>query len=244
MYSFNAEKTKENIIKWLHTLKDISGLQKVVIGVSGGKDSTVCAALCAEAFGKENVLGIIMPNGEQKDINDAIKVCSCIGIDYKIVNIKPMYDTFIKSMKTASEISKDALINLQPRIRMSVLYSIGQSNHMRVCGTGNLSERTLGYFTKWGDGACDFNPIGNFTVQEVIAIGKTFKEIPVELIEKTPSDGLTGMSDEEKLGIKYIDVHNYLRGTANVPFEVMDKIEEKTIMAEHKVKPIPIYPNF
>ena len=245
-YSFNAIKERQNIIKWLKDIVPIMKSDKVIIGISGGKDSTVCAALCVEAFGKDNVYGILMPNGEQADIEDAKKVCEILDIKYNIINISYIYKTFMNYIEFSTDISlsKESLINLQPRIRMTILYTLAQTLGMRVCGTGNLSEKTVGYFTKWGDGAYDFNPIGNLTSKEVVEIGLTYDNIPKELILKTPTDGLSGMTDEEKLGISYDSIHNYLRDYKNFNnVDEKNKIKNKEIGATHKNRPPIIYPD-
>ncbi len=241
-YEFDAVKVRDEIIKWIKNLKESTGLSKVVLGISGGKDSTVVAALCARALGKENVYGILMPNGEQIDIADSHKVCEVLGINSSVINIKPVYDAHLAVLEsTGDEISVDAKINIAPRIRMMTLYAWGQSHHCRVCGTGNLSERTLGYFTKYGDGGVDFNPIANLTSVEVVAIGDTLEELPYDLVHKTPTDGLSGKSDEERLGLKYEDVHKYIRKIKLDSQEIVDKIKRFEQSALHKITPIPVF---
>ena len=237
-YFFDAVKERANIVSWLRDLREKTNIKGVVIGISGGKDSTIAAALCAEAFGAENVHGLLMPNGIQPDISDSVKVCECLNIPYETININPMYMEFLRNIEN---ISDEARINIAPRIRMTTLYTYGQSHGYRVCGTGNLCERVLGYFTKWGDGGSDFNPLGNLTVPEVFAIGDTYSEIPHELIHKTPADGLSGFSDEERMGIKYEDVHHYVRDTKKLPMEVEEKIKKKILYSEHKRTEIPLY---
>lgn len=247
-YKFEAQKVREDIVGWIRGLKEHSGLNGVVIGISGGKDSTIAAALCAEALGPENVLGVLMPNGVQKDILDSKRVVETLGIKSVTVNIGSAFNELsafinigLSSDKT--RITAAASVNIAPRLRMTTLYTIAQSmgGGYRVCGTGNLSERTLGYFTKWGDGASDFNPLGNLTSIEVVAIGDTYKNIPHELVHKTPDDGLSGISDEEKLGVKYIDVHNYIR--TNCDNEAIEKkIRDYEWKSRHKqISGIPIY---
>jgi NAD+ synthase len=241
-YNFDAIKVRDEIIDWLKSLKESTGLQKVVLGISGGKDSTIVAALCCRAFGSENVYGLLMPNGHQTDIQDSYNVCNLLGIQHYVKNIKPVYDAEIALLEDdGTVVSKEAKINIAPRIRMTTLYAWGQTNHCRVCGTSNLSEITLGYFTKYGDGGTDFNPIGALTSLEVIAIGDTLDELPYNLIHKTPSDGLCGMSDEERLGLKYVDVHNYIRKTGEVDEEIRKKIEQLEKYGMHKRKPIPVF---
>ncbi|WP_352406485.1 NAD(+) synthase [Acetoanaerobium noterae] len=241
-YEFDAVKVRDEIIKWLRDFKESTGLTKVVLGISGGKDSTVVAALCARAYGRENVYGILMPNGDQIDIADSHKVCEALGINSRVINIKPVYEAELAVLEsTGDEISVDAKINIAPRIRMMTLYAWGQSHHCRVCGTGNLSELTLGYFTKYGDGGVDFNPIANLTSVEVVAIGDTLEELPYDLVHKTPTDGLSGKSDEERLGLKYDDVHKYIRKLELDNQETVEKIKKLEKAALHKRTPIPTF---
>lgn len=237
-YTFDAMKVRQNIVAWLRDMKEKTGLRGVVIGISGGKDSTVAAALCAEAFGKENVHGLLMPNGEQSDIADSYRVCDAIGINYEVINIKPAYDALVGLL---GDVTDEARVNIPPRVRMTTLYAYGQTHGLRVCGTGNLCERYVGYFTKWGDGACDFNPLGELTVKEVVAIGDTYDNIPSDLIHKIPTDGLWGQSDEERLGVTYEDIHNFIRLAAEVDPETKEKIRQKNKYALHKLDPIPIF---
>ena len=247
-YKFEAQKVREDIVGWIRNIQKQSGLRGVVIGISGGKDSTIAAALCAEAIGAENVIGVMMPNGEQKDLNDARKVVETLGIKAMTINIGYAYREVLSWTNVAlspnhSGVTPEAAINIAPRIRMTTLYAIAQSmgGGYRVCGTGNLSERTLGYFTKWGDGAYDFNPLANLTSLEVVAIGDTYNHIPYELVHKIPDDGLSGMSDEEKLGVTYKYVHDYLR-TACTNKEAEEKIRRMEFAGRHKaITGIPMY---
>ena len=239
MYQFNAAKVRKNIVEWLRTLWHDERMSHVVIGISGGKDSTVAAALCIEAFGPENVTGILMPNGKQKDIKDSYRVCQALNLPYEVIDVSPACEAILQTVKAVSE---EAAVNVPPRIRMTTLYAYAQTHHARVCGTGNLSERTLGYFTKWGDGASDFNPLGNLTSLEVVAIGDTYKQIPTDLIHKTPHDGLGELSDEEKLGISYADVHAYLRDGCKKPAaDVLQNIMRRECASEHKRENIPMF---
>lgn len=209
--TFNPKDALRAINEWLEDYLADSKTEKVVIGISGGKDSTVVAKILVDKLGKEKVFGLLMPNGSQKDIADSYKVVELLGIKHKTINIEKMYNAFLDVLSTEDGlVSYEAKINIPPRIRMTTLYTFGQTHHCRVAGTGNLSEITLGYFTKFGDGAHDFNIIANFTSLEVMRIGEELG-LPLELVYKTPDDGLSGMSDEEKLGVTYIDVHNYLR---------------------------------
>lgn len=232
---FDAKSAVNAIKNWLDNYANFSGMKKAVIGISGGKDSTVVAKLLVDVLGKDNVVGLLMPNGKQKDISDSFKVVELLGIKSEVINIKVVYDDIVTMLGyTENYVSEEAKINIAPRIRMIALYTYGQTNGCRVAGTGNLSERTLGYFTKHGDGACDFNLIAGFTSLEVMRIGEELG-LPLDLVYKTPDDGLSGMSDEEKLGITYIDMHNFLRkDSAGVSTEQTEKIIRMMMYSQHK----------
>lgn len=197
--------------------KDTNG-KVAVIGISGGKDSSVAAGLCVKALGKENVLGVLMPNGTQNDINDSYKLCEFLDIEHITVNISDAYNSIKNIVKYQAnhtikynDISEQADINLQPRLRMSSLYAVSQSiEGGRVINTTNASEAYVGYGTLWGDTVGDFAPLADLLVWEVILVGKDLG-LPEELIYKTPSDGLSGKSDEEKLGVTYDDITNYIK---------------------------------
>ena len=207
--NFNPAKECENIIKWIgEYFKNQPSAKGAIIGISGGKDSLIAAKLLVEALGKERVFGVLIPNGVQKDIGDSLKVVDILGINHKIVNIEKAYNGLLESI-VENNLSIDAKINIPPRLRMTTLYAIAMSMHYRVCGTGNKSEGFVGYTTKWGDNAFDFNPIGDLTTEEVIAVGDSLG-LPYELVHKTPSDGLSGQSDEEKLGFTYKQINDYI----------------------------------
>lgn len=217
------EKKYKEIISFLKEYQEHTHVKGYVLGISGGKDSTVVAKLLVDSIGKENVLGILMPNGKQKDISDSIKVCKFLGIDFQEVNIQDSYNAIIRQIETipnpitsvfhaATEvnihtynITYKALTNVAPRIRMTTLYAIAQSLGYRVAGTGNKSEAFVGWFTKWGDGVCDIDPIAHLTCTEVIELGD-YLGLPYDLVHKTPADGLTGKSDEENLGFTYAEI--------------------------------------
>ena len=214
-----------NCIKWLREYFEANGNPKAVIGISGGKDSTVVAYLCAKALGPENVIGVLMPNGVQDDIDDSLEVVQNLGIKWKKINIRDAYVGLLNGLDvTPSDRSK---VNLQPRLRMATLYMVAQTEGGRVVGTGNLCERILGYFTLWGDGVSDVNPIGNTLVSEVLELGEDLG-VPDRLLHKTPSDGLSGMSDEEKFGFTYkeaeaVILHHFSKVTSTV----REKIERQ-----------------
>ena len=242
MDGFDAVRARENLIRGLKALSEEEHFSKVVLGISGGKDSTVCAALCARAFGPENVYGVMLPDKVQSDISDSIRVCEALGIHSRIVNIGKMHEALLDALDLCPEgkagdkehpeagegtsepagfpvpYVKESDVNVGPRLRMTTLRYIGQAIGARLVGTGNLSEATVGYCTKDGDTSCDFALLGTLTSKEVVAVGLTMEEVPAELVEKTPTDGLSGKSDEEKLGISYQAIHDYIRkGTSGDP---------------------------
>lgn len=238
--NFNAGRECKNIVNWIREYFESQPSAKgAVIGISGGKDSLVTAKLLVEALGKERVFGVLMPNGEQKDIADSLKVVDITGIKHKIVNIEKAYKGLIDGIAEDS-LSINAKINISPRLRMTTLYAIGASMHHRVCGTGNKSEGFVGYTTKWGDNAFDFNPIGDLTTEEVIAIGDYLK-LPYELVHKTPSDGLSGQSDEEMLGFSYRQINEYIENGSCGDRGIDEKIREKHEVSKHKGSLPPQY---
>lgn len=222
MYTFDAVKAKNECVSWIRDWFDKNGKGcNVVIGISGGKDSTVVAALCKEALGADRVIGVMLPNGFQDDINDSREVILNLGIHgiaYNIgVTTDAMLTTYMKSTRKladkmdVSELpSQQAEENLPPRIRMASLYLIAQCFNGRVSNNCNLSENFIGYSTIYGDTAGDFSPISNFTVSEVIEIGRILG-IPERLLIKPPSDGLCGKTDEEKIGFSYAVLDRYIR---------------------------------
>lgn len=251
-YSFNAELARDNLVKGVSELAKKQGFSKVVIGISGGKDSTVCAAICARALGKENVYGVMMPDGEQKDIADSIEVCKVLGINKKTVNIGEMHEALLKNLhfdeaengEFPVSFDKESNVNVGPRLRMTTLRYIAQYLGGRLVGTGNLSESTVGYCTKDGDTSCDFALLLGLTSIEVVEVGLTMSELPRHLVKKTPTDGLSGMSDEEKLGITYQAIHNYIRLGSSGDDETDAKIRAKEAASAHKRNKPPVIDPF
>lgn len=244
MYDFDPVEVRDMLVAGIHRIARQGKFSKVVIGISGGKDSTVTAALCVRALGKENVYGVLLPDGQQADIDDSIAVCHALGMSHITVNIRDMHEDLFRGVDFANCVlgdnnfvvnySKEADINVAPRLRMTVLRYITQTLGARLAGTGNLSETTVGYCTKDGDTSCDFSVLGGLTSVEVVQVGLTMPEIPKELVLKTPTDGLSGMSDEEKLGVSYEDIHKYIRGLEGVPLEATKKIQQMQDASRHK----------
>lgn len=215
-----ATELMTNVIKWLENYRDSTGCRGVVLGISGGKDSTTVAMLAKKVWG-DDVIGIMMPNKTQKDITDARRVCGCLNIRNYEINIGHGYDAVMNDIIRGTNFvpDKKAVTNIPPRLRMVVLYAIAQTLGYRVIGTGNASEAYIGWTTKWGDGAYDLNPIGNLTCSEVISLGLELAQefgLDESLIVKPPADGLTGMSDEENFGFTYDALDSYIRG-ADIP---------------------------
>lgn len=239
---FNVEKTTEAVVEWIQNWFEANGKGcNAVVGISGGKDSSIVAALCAKALGKERVIGVLMPNGEQSDIDCSKQLVEHLGIPYYICNIKKAVDGVLECMETAGvEVSRQTRINLPPRIRMSTLYALSQSKNGRVANTCNLSEDWVGYSTRYGDAAGDFSPLGKLTVQEVKAIGR-FLQLPIHLVEKVPSDGLSDRTDEDNLGFTYAVLDAYIRTGICEDKDTKAKIDRLHVMNEFKLKPIPCY---
>lgn len=218
---------KNQIVKWIQDWFEKNGKGcKAVVGISGGKDSSIVAALCVEALGRENVFGVLMPNGEQFDIDVSHKLVEHLGIESAVINIKDAYDGVVgEMMKTFDKFEGQAKVNLPPRLRMSVLYAVSQTVNGRVANTCNLSEDWVGYATRYGDGAGDFSPLSRLTVQEVKSLGRVLG-LPNKYIEKVPIDGLCGKTDEDNLGFTYEVLDKYIRtGICDDP-EIKAKIDD------------------
>lgn len=198
----------ESIVNFIKAYFNKANMKTAVIGISGGKDSTVTAKLLVDALGKENVFGVLMPNGVQFDINDSKKVVELLGIRWTEMNIKDIYNEFIWNLRLFD--SKQMRINLAPRIRMTTLYAVAQGiGDALVINTCNFCEDVVGYSTRYGDNAGDIAPLKFLTVSEVVMLGD-YLGLPYELTHKTPSDGLCGKSDEDNLGVSYDDIEKYI----------------------------------
>ena len=208
---FDAEKVKNECVAWIRDFFDKNGKDcNAVVGISGGKDSSIAAALCVEALGRDRVIGVLMPQGEQHDIDKAYELVNHLGIRHFEVNIKDAVDGIISNFPKELEATAQTVQNIPPRVRMTTLYAISQSVNGRVCNTCNLSEDWVGYSTRYGDSVGDFSPLSHLTVTEVKEIGHLLG-LPADLVNKTPIDGLCGKTDEENLGFTYAVLDRYIR---------------------------------
>lgn len=247
-------KTKTAIVEWIKDyFQKYAPGASAVVGISGGKDSSVTAALCVEALGKERVIGVTMPNGVQPDIDDSHALIAYLGIAHISLNIQGatgaleqalLQDAVLRDLSGKEELTRQTQINLPPRIRMTALYAVAQMlpNGGLVVNTCNRSEDYVGYSTKYGDAAGDLSTLGDFTVREVLQLGEALG-LPKRLIHKTPSDGLSGLSDEDNLGFSYAMLDDYIeQGVCPDPV-IRDKIDRLHQRNLHKLQPIPHCPH-
>ncbi|MBQ2687921.1 MAG: NAD(+) synthase [Clostridia bacterium] len=238
---FDVKKVKEDVVNWIREFFEENGKDSpAVLGISGGKDSSVVAALCVEALGKDRVVGVLMPNGEQSDIDMAKLLVKHLGIKHYIINIKDAVDGIKNAMPKDFELSNQSLINLPPRIRMSTVYAVSQSLNGRVANTCNLSEDFVGYSTRYGDSVGDFSPLSRLTVTEVKAIGRELG-LPDVLVDKVPSDGLTGKTDEDNLGFTYAALDKYIRTGEIDDMDAKAKIDRLHKMNLFKLELMPVF---
>ncbi len=234
MYKFDAKKATEQCIQWIKDWFEINGKGcNAVLGISGGKDSSIAAALCVEALGKDHVIGVLMPQGEQFDIDYSIELCEILGIKSMTVNIGETVDALVKALPF--DASTQTKTNIPPRVRMAVLYAVSQSNNGRVVNTCNYSEDYVGYATRYGDGAGDFGPISNFTVAEIKQVGRVLG-LPEKFIEKPPLDGLCGRTDEDNLGFKYATLDAYIREGIEPDPETKARIDRLHTINQFKLR--------
>ncbi len=227
-------------IQWIKEYVENAGAKGVVIGNSGGKDSATVLAMAVKALGKEKVLAVSMPcYSNKEDFEDAKLVANKFDVKFITVDLSSCYKEMENEIQKNIQLSTEATINIKPRLRMTTLYAIAQTMEYLVIGTGNLCEAMVGYTTKWGDSAYDLNPIGNFTVEEVLEIGKNLG-VPEKILKKAPSDGLGGQTDEEKMGITYKQITQMIE-TGNTEEQAKAKILEKFQKSKHKREPAPIY---
>lgn len=248
----NPQAIKDALIQWIRDYFSQNGPTcSAVVGISGGKDSTIVAALCKEALGADRVVGVLMPNGVQSDIDDAKAVVAHLGIPHMTVNIGSAYEALTQAIVQGegydvvtgrNDLSRDAAINTPPRLRMATLYAVGQNlpNGARVANTCNGSEDYVGYSTKFGDSAGDFSPLARLVVEEVRQIGKLL-DIPAYLVDKVPSDGLSGQSDEDKLGFTYAMLDRYIRTGEIEDLATKERIDRLNRINKHKLELMPSF---
>lgn len=240
---FDPVKVKDACVEWIRRFFDENGKGcNAVVGISGGKDSSIVAALCVEALGRDRVIGVLMPCGEQVDIDMAKLLVSHLGIQHYVINIQDAVTGVRNAMPF--ELSTQSKTNLPPRIRMSVLYAVAQSHNGRVANTCNLSEDWVGYSTRYGDAAGDFSPCSFLTVQEMKQIG-TVLGLPDVLVHKVPIDGLCGKTDEENLGFTYAELDRYIRTGEIDDLKKKDRIDRLHAMNQFKLQLMPAFkPDF
>ena len=238
---FNPQLIKDQCVEWIREFFEKNGNGcTAVVGISGGKDSSVAAALCVEALGKDRVIGVLMPQGEQHDIDKAFMLVNHLGIKHYVVNIKDAVAGILNALPEDLQVTAQTVQNIPPRIRMSTLYAVSQSCNGRVCNTCNLSEDWVGYSTRYGDSVGDFSPMSNLTVTEVKEIGYLLG-LPRELVDKTPIDGLCGKTDEENLGFTYATLDKYIR-TGEIDDPVTKELIDKRHRANlFKLQLMPIF---
>ena len=236
---FDAVRVKDQCVAWIRDFFDKNGKGcNAVVGISGGKDSSIVAALCVEALGKDRVIGVLMPCGEQHDINMAQLLVDHLGIKHFVVNIKDAVEGLKSSIPF--ELQTQSLVNLPPRIRMATLYAVSQSHNGRVANTCNLSEDWVGYSTRYGDAAGDFSPCSQLTVDEVKQIGRVLG-LPDVLVDKVPIDGLCGRTDEDNLGFTYAELDRYIRtGEIDDPVKKA-RIDDLHIKNQFKLELMPCF---
>ena len=225
----------DNLVKWIRTQVPEGG--KAVLGISGGKDSTIAAALLVRALGAERVVGVMMPEGTQKDIHDSQEVCDILDIEAYTINIggavQELYNSLIP-VGSNTTLSTAVTTNTPARIRMATLYAVAAMVGGRVINTGNASEFYVGYTTKYGDLAGDFGILRDYYVRDVYAIGDALKELPAHLVHKAPGDGMSGKTDEDNMGFTYEELDAYLLDFVNPDYDTLRNIEERHKRNKHK----------
>jgi len=239
---FDALKVKNEIVEWIREWFEANGKGcSAVLGISGGKDSSVVAALCAEALGKDRVVGVLMPNGEQFDIDVSRALVAHLGIRSVVVNIHDAFQGMMKQLNAClDEVSAQSVQNLPPRLRMAAVYAVSQSVNGRVANTCNLSEDWVGYSTRYGDSVGDFSPLSQLTVQEVKEVGRALG-LPDMFVDKVPIDGLCGRTDEDNLGFTYATLDRYIRSGVCEDEEIRNLIDRKHRMNLFKLQLMPVF---
>ena len=240
---FDAVSVRDAIVSWIRDWFAENGPDcTAVVGISGGKDSSVTAALCVEALGRERVVGVLMPNGEQADIHVSRDLVKFLNIRSVVVNIRAAYDGMMAEVLGAlGEVTPQTRINLAPRLRMAAVYAVSQSVNGRVANTCNLSEDYVGYSTRYGDSVGDFSPLSRLTVQEVKAVGRALG-LPDEFVEKPPIDGLCGKTDEDNLGFTYAVLDRYIRTGECADAATRARIDQMHRINRFKLELMPSYP--
>ena len=238
---FDAMKIKNECVQWIRDFFEENGKDcNAIVGISVGKDRSIAAALCVEALGKDRVIGVLMPQNEQHDIDKAYMLVNHLGIRHYVVNVGPAVQAVVDALPSELTLSAQSRMNLPPRIRMSTLYAISQSCNGRVCNTCNLSEDWVGYSTRYGDSVGDFSPMSYLTVTEVKEIGRLLG-LPAELVDKVPIDGLCGKSDEENLGFSYAELDRYIRTGEIEDMEKKERIDRMHRMNQFKLQLMPAF---
>ena len=236
---FDAKIVKDACVQWIRDFFEENGKDcNAVVGISGGKDSSIVAALCVEALGVDRVIGVLMPNGEQADIDMAKLLVSHLGIKHYIINIKDAVDGLKSALPF--EPTAQTLTNIPPRVRMTTLYAVAQSHNGRVANTCNMSEDWVGYSTRYGDAAGDFSPCANITVQEMKEIGRLLG-LPDVLVDKVPIDGLCGKTDEDNLGFTYAELDRYIRTGEIDNQATKERIDRLHKLNLFKLKMMPMF---
>lgn len=241
MYQFDVKKVKKDCVAWIQKFFEENGPGcNAVVGISGGKDSSVVAALLVEALGVERVIGVLMPCGVQADIDAARKLVNHLGIKNFEINVEAGVAGVANAVGEVIPCSEQARTNLPPRIRMATLYAVSQSVNGRVANTCNLSEDWVGYSTRYGDNAGDFSPLSKLTVTEVRALGRELG-LPADLVDKVPIDGLCGKTDEENLGFTYEELDRYIREGIEPKPEIKERIDTMHVKNLFKLEYMPCF---
>lgn len=241
MYTFDVKKVTDECVGWISDWFEKNGKGcNAVLGISGGKDSSVVAALCVKALGRDRVIGVMMPCGVQSDIDYAKELCDFLKIKNYTVNIADAVNGVTNAIGESFEITRQTRFNLPARIRMATVYAVAQSNNGRVANTCNMSEDYVGYSTRYGDSAGDFSPLANLTVTEVRCVGR-YLGLPEKFVEKPPLDGLCGKTDEENLGFTYDTLDRYIRLGENPPEEIKKKIDSLHEMNMFKLRYMDVF---
>lgn len=236
------EQLKNDLIAWMQERLQAVHATNAVVGISGGKDSATVAALCVAAYGKEHVYGVLMPDGDQSDIDYAKDLCVALDMPHEVINIQGMTKAFYEALEGCSfydAVSRQTRLNLPPRVRMTLLYAVAQSLDAVVVNTSNLSEDWVGYATIYGDTAGAFSPLAMLTTDEVIQLGRALG-LDERFVVKPPSDGLTGKTDEDVLGFTYATLNTYIR-TGEVPEELRETIDRLHRVSRFKFQTIAMF---